>query len=102
MKKFLSFLLAAIMVMAMGTVVFAGEVDLGMTDNGTIDLSAYTEGTIKVTAYRYQKPWNIQELVSYDHGSDYKEIISILKESIALCNAKDLTKDITPILSKES
>ncbi|MBO4477644.1 MAG: hypothetical protein J5757_04890 [Lachnospiraceae bacterium] len=57
MKKFLSFLLAAIMVMAMGTVVFAGEVDLGMTDNGTIDLSAYTEGTIKVTAYRYQ---NIQ------------------------------------------
>lgn len=48
------------------------------------------------------EPWNIQELVSYDHGSDYKEIISILKESIALCNAKDLTKDITPILSKES
>lgn len=55
MKKFLSLLLAAIMVMAMATVVFAEEKDLGMTDNGTIDLSSYTAGTIKVVAYRNQE-----------------------------------------------
>ncbi|MBR6366388.1 MAG: hypothetical protein IKS10_09895 [Lachnospiraceae bacterium] len=54
MKKFLSLLLAAILVMAMSTVVFADEVDLGMTGNGTVDLSSYTAGTIKVKAYRYQ------------------------------------------------
>ena len=52
MKKFLSLLLAAIMVMAMATVVFADDVDLGMTDNGTVDLSSYAGGTLKVTVRR--------------------------------------------------
>ena len=55
MKKFLSFLLAAILVMAMGTVAFADEVDLGIKGNGPIDLTAYTDGTIKVVVSRYQK-----------------------------------------------
>ena len=52
MKKFLSLLLTAILVMAMATVVFADEVDLGRAGNGPIDLTEYTEGTIKVVVKR--------------------------------------------------
>jgi len=52
MKKFLSLLLTAIMVMAMATVVFADEVDLGISSNGAVDLSSYSEGSLKVVVKR--------------------------------------------------
>jgi hypothetical protein len=68
MKKFLSLLLTAILVMAMATVVFAEEVDLGRAGNGAIDLTNYSDGTIKVVVKRTGSDKAGQDLTGWGIG----------------------------------